>query len=91
MRPDPNNVHIKSSDQKNADIWRNRFIKAAGLIANHGGAEVASRHLIEREENALNKLLYWEERLNRGVPGRSFDLGAEMAKYEPSRPGGAPL
>lgn len=75
---------MKTFDQKMADIWRDKFIKTAADIANQGGAEVASASLREYEENALNKLLYWEERLNRD----SHDLGAEMAKYEPSRAGG---
>ena len=83
----PNNTAITFFEQKMANYWRNRFIALAADIANQGGARVAPRHLIECEENALNHLVYWEERLNPSHhPGRRFDLGAEMAKYEPKRP-----
>lgn len=73
---------FKPFDRKMADIWRNKFIDAAAAIANYGGSGAAPSAWAEREENALNHLLYWEERLNRPA----FDLGAEMAKYEPKGP-----
>ena len=56
---------MRTYEQKQASIWRDRFIKAVADIANQGGAEVASAHLREYEENALIHLLDWEERLNR--------------------------
>lgn len=74
----------KTFDHKMTDIWRDKFIRTAGDIANYGGSGAAPKHLVEYEENALNHLLYWEARLK---AHKNFDLGAEMAKYEPNRPG----
>lgn len=78
-----NFVSPKPFERKMADIWNAKHIAAAKNIAEYGGIQSAPAALLEREEDALRHLFYWEARIN---AYKKIDLGAEMAKYEPSRP-----